>query len=314
MVSITNVGMPGSTRLDGLTSPVSTKDGLPSLAVPPETNQPLSSTKVEYRANSSESLHYKGYKVFKRALYSNETLKLFHPKFNTPQANSPVAPPKPESAAYMGSKQSPLQTANNILGFIEKRLTDRQAAGASEADLNSLLQEARSGIDQGFDQAREDLEKLGLMTPELSGEINQSYELALNGLEQLSEKFGLADPVPQPESPADSVSPAVDSPVSTSNVAVTDSNKPLDVMPNRTLESSRFSYQSEMRGSLMITTQDGDKVYLDETLINALRYQSVSKTDGTNSRYSAASQYTQELTVLGAHVFRWAIQDPAAYR
>lgn len=304
MVSITNVSNPGSARLDGsskeLPARENLKDGRQALALPPETRENTSS-KVEYRASTSESLQYRGYKVFKRAVYANETLKLFQPKFKTSQPDPAAAPVKSDSAAYLGNKQSPVQTATNILGFIEQRLTQRQAEGASEADLDSLLQQAREGIDKGFEQARADLEKLGLMTEDLSGEIDQSYDLALNGLETLKVKFGLAEPAPQTAPDSNQAAPVANTAEPTKiSAPVSDAKTQVDVSPSRTLESSRLSYQSGMRGSLMITTRDGDKVYLDETLIESLRYKSVTRTDGSYERFSAASQYTQELRIQGS--------------
>lgn len=305
MVSITNVSIPGNSRFDGSSSQETSardamKDGRQALALPAEARQETSS-KIEYRASTSESLQYRGYKVFKRAVYANETLKLFQPKFKTPQPDpAAAAPVKTDSAAYLGSKQSPVQTATNILGFIEQRLTDRKAEGASDVELDSLLQQAREGIDKGFEQARADLEKLGLMTEELSGEIDQSYDLALNGLETLKVTFGLAEPAPQTVPDSNQAVPVANTPEPTSSTPVSDAKTQVDASSGKTLESSRLSYQSGMRGSLMITTRDGDKVYLDETLIESLRYKSVTRSDGSYERFSAASQYTQELRVVGS--------------
>lgn len=304
MVSITNVSIPGNSRFEGSSSQEisardAMKDGRQALALPAEARQETSS-RVEYRASISESLQYRGYKVFKRAVYANETLKLFQPKFKTPQPDPAAAPIKTDSAAYLGSKQSPVQTATNILGFIEQRLTDRKAEGASDVELDSLLQQAREGIDKGFEQARADLEKLGLMTEELSGEIDQSYDLALNGLEALKVKFGLAEPAPQAVPGSNQVVPVANTPEPVNSAPVSDVRTQVDATPGKTLESSRLSYQSGMRGSLMITTRDGDKVYLDETLIESLRYKNVTRSDGSYERFSAASQYTQELRVVGS--------------
>lgn len=304
MVSITNVSILGNSRFEGSSSQEisardAMKDGRQALALPAEARQETSS-RVEYRASISESLQYRGYKVFKRAVYANETLKLFQPKFKTPQPDPAAAPIKTDSAAYLGSKQSPVQTATNILGFIEQRLTDRKAEGASDVELDSLLQQAREGIDKGFEQARADLEKLGLMTEELSGEIDQSYDLALNGLEALKVKFGLAEPAPQAVPSSNQVVPVANTPEPVNSAPVSDVRTQVDATPGKTLESSRLSYQSSMRGSLMITTRDGDNVYLDETLIESLRYKNVTRSDGSYERFSAASQYTQELRVVGS--------------
>lgn len=303
MAAINNCGcsfdVPGSFRFDRS----SLNEALPyaprAAAAQPETSR-LASSSVEYRASYSESLEYKGYKVFKRAVYSNETLKLFHPKFNSAQPNAASAPSSLEPSSFISNKQSPAQTAKNILGFVEQRLQKHDAAGAPDSELDSLLQQAREGIDKGFDQARDDLEKLGLMTPELSEEIDQSYELALDGLEALKVKFGLAEPAPQTEPVANQTAPAPDEQVPSNSVPVASTNNQVETSSSKTLESSRLSYQSGMRGSIMITTRDGDKVYLDETMIDVLRYKSVTKDDATYSRFASASQFTQELRIVGS--------------
>lgn len=263
-------------------------------------DQTISASYVEYRASYTESQEYRGYKVFKRAVYSNETLQQFNPKFNSKKSESTPAPTPSASSPYLGNKQSPAQTASNILGFIERRLTDRDIAGASETELASLVRQAEEGIETGFAQARNDLEKLGLMTPELSEEIDQSYDLAMDGLEALKVKFGLIEPEQETE-PVQSETTGIGSALPVS-APVLESNRPSEISSpsSKPLESSRISYQSSMRGSLMITTQDGDKVFLDETLIDVLKYKSVSRDDSTYTKFDAATRYSQDLKVIGS--------------
>lgn len=80
------------------------------------------------------------------------------------------------------------QVASNILGFIEHRLRQDAAQGATEEQLQSRLEAGLSGFNKGFAEAKEKLDALSLLTPEIQQDIGQTQELVLSGIEALRER------------------------------------------------------------------------------------------------------------------------------
>ena len=72
--------------------------------------------------------------------------------------------------------------ANNVMEFVSNGILLAKADGADDDKLAEMLSQARSGIDQGFGMAREELDGLGMMTPELAEGITKSYDLLQSGL------------------------------------------------------------------------------------------------------------------------------------
>jgi hypothetical protein len=93
------------------------------------------------------------------------------------------------------------EVAKNVMDFVSGVILGAKAGGASDEKLNELLGQARSGIDLGFSQAREDLKGFGINTPEIEEGIDISYGLiqdAMSDLEQqvfpkLNESAGLSE-------------------------------------------------------------------------------------------------------------------------
>ncbi|WP_108652454.1 DUF5610 domain-containing protein [Dongshaea marina] len=118
--------------------------------------------------------------------------------------------------------------ARNVMDFVEARVRYAQADGADDEKLRSMMDAARRGIDEGFSQAREELEGLGVMTEKLSEGIDKSYDLIGERMQAFEDElFGVKE---QP------VLQAVD---------------------------TRFAAAEQKQTSLEITTNDGDKVTLN---------------------------------------------------
>ncbi|MDQ2076370.1 DUF5610 domain-containing protein [Marinimicrobium sp. ABcell2] len=77
------------------------------------------------------------------------------------------------------------KVASNILGFIEQRLLKDAAEGATQEELKLRLEQGLAGFEKGFAQAREQLEALSMLSPEVSEDIGRTRELVLEGIDQL---------------------------------------------------------------------------------------------------------------------------------
>ncbi|MFD2229897.1 DUF5610 domain-containing protein [Alkalimarinus sediminis] len=95
------------------------------------------------------------------------------------------------NTAFVPTFQPPSvdDVANNVLGFVESRIKQEAAGGASSERLDDLLNQAREGVEKGFEQAREQIESYGLMTEKLDNEIDQSFEKINVGLDELSQTY-----------------------------------------------------------------------------------------------------------------------------
>lgn len=79
--------------------------------------------------------------------------------------------------------------ASRVLGFVQQRLEKESAAGADTERLSGLLAAARRGIEQGFSEAREQIEALGLMTGKLSSDIDDGFNRIQDGLAALESRY-----------------------------------------------------------------------------------------------------------------------------
>ncbi|PCJ47486.1 MAG: hypothetical protein COA74_11280 [Gammaproteobacteria bacterium] len=100
------------------------------------------------------------------------------------ETSSPVT--KSEVAGYKSvDKISSEQASSTILNFINGRLKLDEIQGA---DTNALLERLEQGLDgfiRGFSEAKQIIEDLGLLTPTLLNEINDTYTRVTEGIEQL---------------------------------------------------------------------------------------------------------------------------------
>jgi hypothetical protein len=81
------------------------------------------------------------------------------------------------------------KVAENILGFVERRLTAESEAGASQEKLADLMAQARAGVKQGFGEATDQIKALGMMSDTLEEDIGKSFKLVNDGLDALAKRF-----------------------------------------------------------------------------------------------------------------------------
>jgi len=206
-------------------------------------------------SSSSFSIHDKGVQVLEQELEVHfsgarfaKTAAPFVPTFEPPSAD---------------------EVANNVLGFIENRIKQEADSGASSERIEDLLSQARSGVERGFGEALEQIEKLGLMTDELSEDIDQSFEKVNAGIDDLITNYVVTQSV---DSDSDSEETA---PVAANQNQVTEQEEvatqvEAPSVQNRGISAgySSFNALSES-AAIQITTQDGDVVSFNLEQIQA---------------------------------------------
>lgn len=167
---------------------------------------------------------------------------------------------EPGALAGKANDYTPEKVAGRILGFIEQRLQSEQAAGADPSKLQGLLEQARSGVEKGFTEARKILDGMGVLQGKVASDIDDTYQKIQDGFSALDKRFN-------PSSPA-----------STGNVAVA-------------AYSERFAARAETF-EMQVTTRDGDRLRISIAQASANWSQSAvaASSDGKTSSLVASSQ------------------------
>ncbi|MBL0481491.1 DUF5610 domain-containing protein [Aeromonas veronii] len=79
--------------------------------------------------------------------------------------------------------------ADNVLQFVTGRLGAARADGKSDDDLTGMMEQARKGVDKGFDEAKKQLGKWATDNDDIKTGIDQSYKLIQKGLEEFEKEF-----------------------------------------------------------------------------------------------------------------------------
>jgi len=150
---------------------------------------------------------------------------------------------EPEEAVEESSIFDYEKVANNVLSFIGNRIEAAKADGVDQEGIEELLQQARSGIEQGFGEALKELEGLALLDETLAEGIQKSRTLIDDGINDIQQRL-----YPQPSSNEQPGSELFNT-----------LGQEFSVDKQITLENA--AYVSRSRDSdLSITTADGDVV------------------------------------------------------
>ena len=96
---------------------------------------------------------------------------------------------EPGALAGKANDYTPEKVAGRILGFIEQRLQSEQAAGADPSKLKGLLEQARSGVEKGFAEARKILDGMGVLQGKVASDIDDTYQKIQDGFSDLDKRF-----------------------------------------------------------------------------------------------------------------------------
>lgn len=158
------------------------------------------------------------------------------------QGLDPQAPPPAQGKPNQENSLFDFEeVAKNVLSFVEKALHKAKNNGADDDKLAAMMGKARQGVEDGFAQARQELQDMGQMNDELEQGIGKSYDAIQNGLAKLEQSlFGETEPVG-------------------------------GMMAGMVAGASEVSYSLDRSSSLSITTNDGDKVTIN--FAEAMGYQ-----------------------------------------
>ena len=167
---------------------------------------------------------------------------------------------EPGALAGKANDYTPEKVAGRILGFIEQRLQSEQAAGADPSKLKGLLEQARSGVEKGFAEARKILDGMGGLQGKVASDIDDTYQKIQDGFSDLDKRFN----------------PDAALVEGSTNIAA---------------YSERFAAQAETF-DMEVTTRDGDRLRISIAQASANWSQSgvVASSNGNGSSVVASSQ------------------------
>lgn len=93
---------------------------------------------------------------------------------------------------------APAKVAETVLGFIEGRLAGAAADGADRERLEKLYQQAQSGIEKGFAEARKILDGMGVLNGKVAEDIDNTWTRIQDGMTDLARRL-LPDTQPATE-------------------------------------------------------------------------------------------------------------------
>lgn len=185
------------------------------------------------------------------------------------------------------------QAAGNILKFITQKVQSDAAGGADQEALLDRLEQGQKGFEKGFNEAKQILTDMGLLTPELEAEIGDTYNLVTQGIENLRSII----------TGENSSNQSLENGVIDAGRAEIDSSSVARSSTSRITNIQADAYR-ENNFSLELTTQDGDRVTID---INRIRAASFSASQGSSGQGGSSLQVSGsqfqsssfELTVQG---------------
>ena len=183
------------------------------------------------------------------------------------------------------------KVASNILGFIERRLQLDVAEGATQDELQARLDAGLSGFKKGFAEASEKLEALSLLSPEVKTDIGKTYDLVLEGVDELRSRF-----IQSTE--ADDSKPASNQPAEIIKTA--EPKKPTaalevpDFIPASSsyLGYGNYEYGRAREFSFELTTKEGDKVTIKAATSEGLAIEAGRAGRGNNSVSALNASYS----------------------
>lgn len=167
---------------------------------------------------------------------------------------------EPGALAGKANDYTPEKVAGRILSFIEQRLQSEQAAGADPSKLKGLLEQARSGVEKGFAEARKILDGMGVLQGKVASDIDDTYQKIQDGFSDLNKRFN-------------------------PDAALVEGSTTIAAY------SERFAAQAETF-DMEVTTRDGDRLRISIAQASANWSQSgvVASSNGNGSSVVASSQ------------------------
>lgn len=91
-----------------------------------------------------------------------------------------------EFKALDAKEFTPEKVTGRIAGFVAQGLEQARRDGKSEAEIASLHEQALAGIEQGFNEARDILADMNLLTQDIAATIDETYDQTLDAVRALA--------------------------------------------------------------------------------------------------------------------------------
>lgn len=180
------------------------------------------------------------------------------------------------------------KVVDTVMQFVGKRIDQARQQGVSDGELESMFDAARSGVEQGFSEAREQIQALGKLNEGLGEKIDSAETGIYQGIDTLEKKVlgsdGQDDNV--------SLSPAIAKPQTQSSDASTK------------VDYAAAYQQTRESFDFKLTTQDGDKVTISARRSESGFVQFIqSSANGTRAQiadFGADESFAYDLKVKGS--------------
>lgn len=77
------------------------------------------------------------------------------------------------------------EVARNVMDFLTSHIEGAKKGGASDEKLEELLAQARAGVEMGFEQARDELEGMNMLSDDVQEGMDRSYDAIGKGINDL---------------------------------------------------------------------------------------------------------------------------------
>ncbi|TCS42439.1 DUF5610 domain-containing protein [Reinekea marinisedimentorum] len=229
---------------------------------------------------------------------------------------------KTEASSSRAENFNVSQLVDTLYSFTSSRVTEAQANGASEEEISALWDDALSGIEKGFGEAKDILEDMDLLDEDLEMKINSAYGQIVDKIEQ--QKSGEADvaamvsdaivdeTAPESTEPAQAAATpvAADSDDNNGmqalnvNERLIDKLSDLPVVNGQTLSRGgrldiSSSYYQSQTFSLDIKTSEGDTIQIRSATEDSGYFESLSRGRSLSTQWTTESSSGYSLYIEG---------------
>ncbi len=152
--------------------------------------------------------------------------------------------------------------AKNVMEFVSGVIKGAKESGASDDKLNEMFEQARAGVDKGFEQAREELGQMDMLNKDIEQGMDKSYALIQDGIINLH-------------------------------------NELFNPQQNFDLESQSLMMSEQEQGTIEINTLEGDKISINFQSNASLRHAQSQGEDQIKTEVSLSNNHSFSFEVQG---------------
>jgi len=155
--------------------------------------------------------------------------------------------------------------AKNVMEFVSGVIKGAQANGANDDKLKEMLEQAREGVDMGFEMAREELGDMDMLGDDVKQGMDKSYDLIQQGLSNLSDELF--------------------KPAQTESAGLVEQN---------------LAMSEREQGSISVTTRDGDTVNISFASEMSMQLDKSVEQGSVSSQFSLSNNESFSFEVQGS--------------